>query len=60
MLLSSSPYEEWGLSGRPITDFISDERIKFILNCWHRVQSEATNLKDWEPALVSDVEKMFG
>ena len=48
------------MSGRPITDFISDHNIKFILERWLKVRSEDTSLKDWEPALVHDVERIFG
>ena len=48
------------MSGRPITDFMTDHNIRFILNHWRRVRSKAVDLKDWEPALVSDFERMFG
>ena len=48
------------MSGRPISDFIDDNNIKSILVRWLRVRSEDADLKDWEPALVSDVERMFG
>ena len=45
---------------RPITDFMTDINIKFIMQCWLGVRSEAADLKDWEPALVVDVIIMFG
>ena len=48
------------MSGRPIADFITDHNIKSILGNWLAVRSEAADLKDWEPALVSDIERIFG
>ena len=54
------PYEEWGLSGRPITGLISDKNTKFILARWIEVMSGSSNLKGWEPDLVHDVERIFG
>ena len=48
------------MSGRPITDFIDNHNIGFILRHWLRVRSEDAGLKDWEPALVHDVERIFG
>ena len=48
------------MSGRLITDFIPDENMKIILEKWLAVRSEVADLEDWEPALVHDVERMFG
>ena len=48
------------MSSRPITDFIDDRNLKFILERWFRVVSEVADLKDWEPLLVSDAQRIFG
>ena len=56
------------MSGKPITDFIDDNNMKFILEHWLRVRigdiSLVSNgfeeLEEWEHALVLDVKSIFG
>ena len=57
---SNRPPKEWGISGRPITDLVSDSNLRFILEKRLRVKREVFDLEIWEINFVRDVESIFG